>query len=365
MIVGVSSLLAIPYVWKSMECLCGLIRLHKGEMCAETGDLSPTIAVIVAVKNEERNVGSLLECLKNQVYAPSEIIVIDDNSTDGTLSLIRDYCGANDLDIKVVESDGCGKKHALYCGVKACCSDYCLFTDADCVVSHHWVEEYDKKLRGGDWDLIAGAVHETHNGGIVQQLQCVEFESLQAVTAASFALNSPIMCNGANLCVKRSVWLDVRESNGLRDMESGDDVFMLHEIKKRGGGVSYLLGGEASVFTATSASIGAFFNQRMRWGGKSVHYKDVNSVVYACVVFVFCVAMMGMLVMGMFDWWWLVGASVMGGVKVLCDSVVIGYQSKRNGLKFSLLFIMLFSLLHPFYIVCTALGGWMKVWRWK
>ncbi|MBX4205657.1 glycosyltransferase [Candidatus Microgenomates bacterium] len=49
------------------------------------------ISVIIATKNEEKNIARLLESIKNQNYKDIEVIVVDNNSTDKTIQISKTY----------------------------------------------------------------------------------------------------------------------------------------------------------------------------------------------------------------------------------------------------------------------------------
>lgn len=52
---------------------------------------SPIVSVVVTTKNEERNIETCLRSFLAQTYAPIEIIVVDNGSTDRTKEIARKY----------------------------------------------------------------------------------------------------------------------------------------------------------------------------------------------------------------------------------------------------------------------------------
>ena len=91
------------------------------------------ITVIVPVLNEEKNISGLLEEISKtaQVAPISEIIYVNDNSTDGTLemlcSLKKQYPS-----LRVLSHDRrCGQSAALWAGIKAAGNDLVATLDGD------------------------------------------------------------------------------------------------------------------------------------------------------------------------------------------------------------------------------------------
>ncbi|MCW9094929.1 MAG: glycosyltransferase, partial [Ignavibacteriaceae bacterium] len=56
-------------------------------------DQLPKVSIVVAVRNEEKNILCCLESLNNLEYPENkiEIMIVDDASTDNTLSLVNDF----------------------------------------------------------------------------------------------------------------------------------------------------------------------------------------------------------------------------------------------------------------------------------
>lgn len=99
----------------------------------------PTVSVIVAARNEERNVEEALRSLLAQVDDGVEVIVVEDRSTDRT-GAILERMAAEIPALRVVRvtelpPGWLGKNHALWLGAGAARGEWLLFTDADIVMA--------------------------------------------------------------------------------------------------------------------------------------------------------------------------------------------------------------------------------------
>jgi 4,4'-diaponeurosporenoate glycosyltransferase len=88
------------------------------------------VSIIVPARDEERNIGTLLESLRSQSLPPLEVIVVDDGSKDRTAEIARSL-GARVVQGKPLPSGWTGKNWALAQGVQASRGDVFLFLDAD------------------------------------------------------------------------------------------------------------------------------------------------------------------------------------------------------------------------------------------
>ncbi len=92
--------------------------------------LNPKISIIIPARNEENNLPVLLISLKNQTLLPFQIIVVNDNSTDGT-QLIAEGNGANVINSGPLQNGWRGKPWSCYQGVQQAKGDIFIFLDAD------------------------------------------------------------------------------------------------------------------------------------------------------------------------------------------------------------------------------------------
>lgn len=104
---------------------------------------SPLVSVLIPARNEEANIGVLLNCLVRQQYEHIEIIVYNDGSTDGTEASVRDAMRYDErigiINGSELPEGWLGKNHACYQLANRAKGDYLLFLDADVSVSSNFV----------------------------------------------------------------------------------------------------------------------------------------------------------------------------------------------------------------------------------
>jgi cellulose synthase/poly-beta-1,6-N-acetylglucosamine synthase-like glycosyltransferase len=92
----------------------------------------PLVTCIVAVHNEEVLVRQCIASMATQTYQETEIIVIDDASTDNTAAVLREL--AIEYPIALIELPrNCGKKRALAAGMLRSAGSIIAFADSDTV----------------------------------------------------------------------------------------------------------------------------------------------------------------------------------------------------------------------------------------
>lgn len=123
-----------------LELAVGSRRLRfLGDVTVPAGTAWPKVAVIIPARNEARNIEEALASVLALDYAPLEIRVINDRSTDATGAILA-HMAARHPPLKVstishLPTGWLGKNHALDCGARAAGdADWLLFTDADIVM---------------------------------------------------------------------------------------------------------------------------------------------------------------------------------------------------------------------------------------
>jgi chlorobactene glucosyltransferase len=122
------------------------------------------VSVIIPARNEEANIGTVLESVMASSYDALEIIVVDDRSTDETAAIVR-ACAAGDSRIRLVEGEEIppgwfGKPWACHQGYQSATADILLFTDADTIHGPALIGHAVGALHARQADLLTVAPHQ-------------------------------------------------------------------------------------------------------------------------------------------------------------------------------------------------------------
>ncbi len=280
---------------------------------------------------------------------------MDDGSSDRSNEIVAEYA-ARDQRIRLLHSSGQGKKAAIRQAMEICAEDYIACTDADCLPGRDWLSCIAAQFAATNSELIIAPVAIEDKF----PLQALEFQSLQAVTAAYALSGRPIMCNGANMAYKKTAWLGAR-GELHNETASGDDMFLLQAVKKSGGRISYLYNRAATVYTRGADGAAAFMQQRGRWLSKSNKYRDKDVIFCGLVVFLASVVLILSLGFAFVNpgvlWVW--------AAKFLADFAILlpwAHFLKQTKVLF---WIVALSLVYPFYALATAIYASIGNITWK
>jgi cellulose synthase/poly-beta-1,6-N-acetylglucosamine synthase-like glycosyltransferase len=134
----VTALAAFTAVGWAVACwmlVRGLRRIPRLAMAEPTGD---SVAVIVAARDEERDVERAVRSLLAQEHPRLDVVVVDDRSGDATGAILdrlaRENPALRALHVASLPSGWLGKNHALHSGAATVAADWLVFADADVVM---------------------------------------------------------------------------------------------------------------------------------------------------------------------------------------------------------------------------------------
>src|SRR5687768_4071563 len=98
-----------------------------------------TVSLVIPVLNAERTLAPCLNALARLDPPPQEIILVDNGSIDGTLSLAKRF-QARFANCLILQESNRGASAARNTGIHAARGDIVAFTDADCAPRSDWLE---------------------------------------------------------------------------------------------------------------------------------------------------------------------------------------------------------------------------------
>jgi glycosyltransferase involved in cell wall biosynthesis len=141
-----------------------IVQLGDGEAPPDTAGM-PQVSLIVAARNEARNIEAGVRSLLALDYPNLELIAVNDRSTDSTDEIL-DRVAAEQPRLNVIHltelpTGWLGKNHALHYGAMRAKGELLLFTDADVVMAPSAVARAVRRLRQEGLDHLCVAPEPT------------------------------------------------------------------------------------------------------------------------------------------------------------------------------------------------------------
>lgn len=159
----------------------------------------PAISVVIPAYNEEQYIGRCLESIRAQTFTDFEIIVVDNNCTDGTVAI------AKKLGARVVREPVQGMIPARNRGFNEARAPIIARTDADSVVSPRWLETIQRTFEGHP-SRVAASGPLLSPGGIPDVI-FLAVTALYSWTLRILSWHHTLI--GPNMAIRTSAWKSV------------------------------------------------------------------------------------------------------------------------------------------------------------
>ena len=221
-----------------------------------------TVSIVVAARNEVKNLAKLIPALLEQDYSQKEIIIVNDRSDDQTAALLEKFSNIQVVTISKLPSTYNGKKYALQQGIKAAVNDYILLTDADCLPSSkEWISNIMHTYTPNK-EIVLGLSFYRKEPGFLNKF--IQFETFfTAIKYTSFALlGMPYMGVGRNISYTKKLF-DTNKFDGYENKTGGDDdLFINKNANKKN--IAVCFSQESITMTDAEPTLKKYINQKIR-----------------------------------------------------------------------------------------------------
>ena len=182
-----------------------VVREYTSANKAHMGLYKPPVTIIVPVYNEELIIRRTIDALLKSNYPVTEILIVDDGSTDQTASIIKKFYSRNRT-VKLIQTVNGGKASALNVGFQKAKGDIVITIDADSIFHPETISYLVQNFSD---PRVAAVTGNCKIGNIKNQLtmwQHIEYVTSQNLEKRAFEeLDCITVVSGSNSAWRRSV----------------------------------------------------------------------------------------------------------------------------------------------------------------
>jgi glycosyltransferase involved in cell wall biosynthesis len=314
------------------------------------------ISLIIPFRDEAAIIPALLDSIsKLNLKAGDEIILIDDHSSDGGIS--SDFNVRSEIQILESPVNQTGsKKNALSIGIHHAKNEWILTSDADCTFDPEWINTWRKQLCPSANMFIGPVFSIDDDFSSAALFHHAENACLQVIALASATHKQPILCSGANLLFRKSIWEQVGGYEHHKHIPSGDDVLLMQSFQEINPQAIFAHFEISNVVRTSAANTWkSWFLQRRRWASKTGHLANNIQKLHAALlvvwVFVFPIALL------------LIGPIYF--LMLIPEILIIGFLFRKLNSKFKSWMWPIFRLLYPFLLILMpfTIFIWPSTWK--
>ena len=319
------------------------------------------VSVLIAARNERKNLEVNLPHFFNQDYPNFEIIVINDGSWDGTKDFLKElkllHKNLKIVTVDVDEKFKRGKKFALTMGIKAASHDHLLFADADCKpTSDQWIKAMLSCFKNKD--IVLGNSPLIVKKNLLGSM--VNYETFHtAIQYLGYANKGlPYMGVGRNLAYTKQVFFENKGFASHQHIMSGDDDLFVQEVANKKN-TAICLDPKSFTHSAGPPNMKAWITQKTRHLSTGSFYKTKFKFllgVYSILQLALYASAILFIVLNPTKWYLAVGII---GLKWVIQWIILYGPSKRLGyskIGYALpyydilytLFLLTFGIAKPF-----------------
>jgi len=249
--------------------LLALVLLSKKEIKIKEQEGLAVLSILIAARNEEKNIARCLEAILKQTYPKEklEILVGDDDSEDNTATIIKAYTQQHPFIsyhlIKEQKGVAKGKANVLAHLASKAKGEYFLITDADIEVAPDWSKNMFSIARTNACELVTG-VTTIKSKGWFSNFQKIDWLYSLALIKSVTDLGLALTTMGNNMLISKAAY---RATGGYEKIPFSvtEDFALFRAVIKNKGRHYHHFSKETLAYSQPIASLSHLFKQRKRW----------------------------------------------------------------------------------------------------
>lgn len=178
-------------------------------------------SIIIPTYNSSKTIVRLLDSFKQTKNDFYEVIIVDDCSTDETISVVDEYKQSSEMTIRVISKEkNSGPGVSRNMGIKAASGEYICFMDSDDYVSNSYFSAINKGLDMGAEVVYFNAYQVTGDN------ESPIFSKGYKTREDYIALTTGSLCM---FCSKRSLWDGIE----LPPIKNAEDIAVIPVVMSR------------------------------------------------------------------------------------------------------------------------------------
>ncbi len=318
------------------------------------------LTVIIAARNEFKNLQKNLRSILEQDYPNFEVLVVNDCSWDDSQKFLEEmqeqYKHLHVSQLFEQEKYPTGKKFAITIGVKAAKNDVLVFTDADCVpASNQWLRHIQSRVEGGKEIVLGYSPYQKEKGFLNLYIRFETF--MTALFYLGMALKkSAFMGVGRNLAYRKELFFRNKGFANHQHIMSGDDDLFVNETATKNN-VAIEIDEESFVFTEPKKDFESWSRQKSRHMTTGKFYKTKDKVmlgIYYSSLFLFYASITAALIFNINTWPIILGVYLL---RLISQEIIFYLAAKKLKCTSIVFAIPLLDLLYVFYIFVYGTKG--------
>ncbi len=225
------------------------------------------ISVIIPFYQNIKHIKSCIESLLTQRYPAEhfELIMVDNNSSDGSTTIVRQF-----PQIKLLSE----KKQGSYCarnkGLQVAKGAIIAFTDADCSPNDKWLSTIDRAMTLSDTAIVLGKRLYASDSWCLQLLGAYENERIKQICAGNDQFTYYGYTN--NMAVRRTFFDDCGH---FLEISRGADSLFVRRVVDQFGCSGVRFDDEICIRHLEISTIGDYYRKRIIYGKSFERYRKM------------------------------------------------------------------------------------------